>query len=227
VVVGGYRFDSNQNVQQKNYPTSGIVSGGASVETSVRANLRKDGQDLVFVLNEPDFTTAERIADGINASLGSAVAEVRGADQVATRAPASDAELYRLVSKIENVEVSPQALARVVINERSGTIVAGGETQISSVVISQGDIKVSVSTDNQAPQPLTSGYGRVGRSLVITNTKLDVSESDRDVVVRFPSTTVADLVEGLQRVHVDTRGVINVLQAMKTAGSLHAQIIVQ
>jgi len=233
IVVGGYRFDSNQNVEQKNYPTSGIVSGGATVETPVRADLRDKGQDLVFVLNEPDFTTAQRIADRIDTILGIGAAEVLGADRVSTRAPAADAALYRLVSRIENLEVTPQTLSRVVINERSGTVVAGGDTQISSVVISQGDIRVSVSIDNQAPfQPQFGGYGQSegrggGHSLVVTNTKLEVTEPDRNIVVRFPSTTVADLVEGLQRVHVDTRGVINVLQAIKAAGSLHAELIVQ
>lgn len=227
LVVGGYRFDDNENVQQKNYPTSGVLPGGATVETPVRANLVTPSQELVFILGQPDFTTAQRVADGINSHLGFGMAEVRGADQVAIRAPSAGAELYRLISQIENVEVRPQAAAIVVINERSGTVVAGGQVEISSVVISQGDIKVSVVANRQGSQPSgVDGYLPDVRSLVITNTKLEILPS-RDAVVRFPNTTVADLVEGLQRVHVDTRGVINVLQAMKAAGSLHAQIIVQ
>lgn len=228
LVVGGYRFDSQENVQQKNYPTSGVLPGGATVETPVRADLvNPSSQELVFILTQPDFTTAQRVADGINGSMGGAVAEVRGADQVAIRSPGPGAELYRMISRIENVEVRPQSVAIVVINERSGTVVAGGDVEISSVVISQGDIKVSITADRQASQPYAlDGYAPEARSLIVTNTKLEVTPG-RDAVVRFPNTTVASLVEGLQRVHVDTRGVIGVLQAMKAAGSLHAQIIVQ
>ncbi len=122
----------------------------------------------------------------------------------------------------------PADLARVVINERSGTVVAGGDVQISSVVISQGDIQVSVTADNEVSQPIVAGgYAPNVRSLIITNTRMSVSTPTRDVVAKFPNTSVSDLVEGLQRVHVDTRGVISVLQAMKAAGSLHAEIIVQ
>lgn len=228
VVVGGYRFDSHENIQQKNFPTSGVLPKGATVETSIEAQILRNGRDLTFVLADADFTTAQRIADAINHRLGATVAEVQGADQVGIRATATGPALFRLIADIEAVEVAPAGLARVVVNERSGTVVAGGDVQISSVVISQGDIKVSVSAENQVSQPLVEGgYAPNVRSLMITNTKMDVSAPRADVVARFPSTTVTDLVEGLHRAHVDTRGVIGVLQAMKAAGSLHAQIIVQ
>jgi len=225
LVVGGYRFDSNFNLQQRNFPTAGQVPGGATVEASVETDLLQGGQALVFILKEPDFTTASRISDGINAALGGRFARVEGADSVRISAPAGD--LYRLISRIENVMVRPDASSRVVINERTGTVVAGGGVQISSVVISQGDIRVSVSIDNQASQPsLYGGFAPGAQSLIVTNTKLAVS-SGGDAVVRFPNTTVADLVEGLARLNVDTRGVISVLQAVKAAGALHAEIVVQ
>lgn len=227
VVVGGYRFDSHQNVEQKNFPTSGVLPGGATVETSVQADLLKNGDNLTFVLSEADFTTAQRIVDGINTRMGLQVAQVLGPDQVLIRVGNVGPDIYRTIARIEDIAVSPADLARVVINERSGTVVAGGDVQISSVVISQGDIKVSVTADNQAVQPVVAGgYAPNVRSLVITNTRIDVAP-DHDVVAKFPNTSVSDLVEGLQRVHVDTRGVISVLEAMKAAGSLHAEIIVQ
>ena len=145
--------------------------------------------------------------------------------RISTASPGGD--IYRLISRIENVAIIPDARARVVVNERSGTVVAGGAVSISSVVISQGDVRVSVSTDNQASQPSTYGGNAAGaRSLLVTNTKLAVT-SENDAVVSFPNTTVADLVEGLNRAHVDTRGLISILQAMKAAGALHADIVVQ
>lgn len=227
VVVGGYRFESTGNFEQKNYPTAAVLSAGATVETPVRAQISSDGV-LTFILTDPDFTTAQRVADGINAGIGGVTAEVRGADQVAIGPLPQGPELFRLASMIENIEVSPQVLARVVVNERSGTVVAGGGVRVSSVVVSQGDIKVSVTADNQLAQPFVANdYGVSVRSFVVTNSRLEVSNARSSVVAEFPHTTVADVVQGLQRSHVDTRGIISVLQAMKAAGSLHAQIIIQ
>jgi flagellar P-ring protein precursor FlgI len=228
LVVGGYRFDANQNLQQKNYPTSGLITGGATVETGVSSQLLDSAGRLTFILKDPDFTTAERVADGINASLGFGAASVRGADAVVIDPAVANGDVYRLIARIEKVSVDPDALARVVINERTGTIVAGGGVRISSVVISQGDIRVSVTTENVGSQPGVYGDAGPGvRSLVVTNTKLEVLPQRDDAVVQFPNTTVGDLVEGLHRVHVDTRGMIAVLQALKAAGALHADIIVQ
>ena len=227
MVVGGYRFESNLNLQQKNYPTSGTVPGGATVEAPVRADLLNGGDELTFILKDPDFTTADRVAGGINQALGFDAARVRGADSISIRAPTADRDLYRLIAQVENVSVSPAALARVVINERSGTVVAGGDVRISSVTISQGDIRVSVTVDNQASQPTVyGGYAPDARSLIVTNTRLEVT-APADAVVSFPNTTIGDLVEGLHKAHVDTRGVISILQAIKAAGALHADIIVQ
>jgi flagellar P-ring protein precursor FlgI len=227
LVVGGHRFDSDLNSQQRNYPTSGIVSGGATVETQTGAQLVGGAGELTFILREPDFGTAEQIAGGINAMLGAGAARVRGADAVVISAAAGGGDVSRLVSQVENVMVTPASLARVVINERLGTVVAGGAVRISSVVVSQGDIRVTVTADRQASQPEQyAGFGGNVRSLVVTNTRLDVDEQ-RDAVVRFPNTTVGDLVSALVQARVNTRGIIAVLQAVRAAGALHAEIIVQ
>lgn len=227
VVVGGYRFDADRNSEQKNQPTSGVVSGGGVVQAHAAGEAGAAQPRLTFVLKNPDITTAERLADGINASVPGAVARVRDAKAIEISAERSG-DIYRLLSRIENVGVVPDASARVVVNERSGTVVAGGGVQISSVVISQGDIKVSVKVENEASQPdVEGGYAPGARSLVVSNTKLAVSEPARDAVVRFPNTTVADLVTGLSRAHVRTREMIAILQAMQAAGALHAEIVVQ
>jgi flagellar P-ring protein precursor FlgI len=228
LVVGGYRFDADRNSEQKNHPTSGVVSGGGVVQTRnlAAAGLGSAGR-LTFILKNPDITTAERLADAVNAAAPGARARVRDAKAIEIGAePGGD--LYRLLSRIENVTLSPDAAARVVVNERSGTVVAGGGVQISSVVISQGDIKVSVKVENEASQPSEiGGFLPDVRSLVVSNTRIAVTEPTRDAVVRFPNTTVADLVTGLSRVHVRTREMIAILQAMQAAGALHADIIVQ
>lgn len=225
LVVGGHRFDSNLNSNQRNYPTAGTIAGGATVETPVRASLVGGSGELVFVLRDPDPATAVRVADGINQALGRQAAQARGGDSVAIAANGED--LTGLIARIENVFVTPSAPGRVVINERLGTVVAGEAVQISSVVISQGDIRVSVTAENEASQPqFYSGFGNNVQSLVVTNTRLEVSGS-RDAVVRLPNTSVGDLVQALSRARVDTRGIIAVLQAVRAAGALHAEIIVQ
>ncbi|MFA5503371.1 MAG: flagellar basal body P-ring protein FlgI [Bacilli bacterium] len=228
LVVGGYRFDANQNVAQKNHPTSAAVPGGALIETSLESNVLAGARELTFVLKDPDFTTAERIADGINAAVAPGIASVRDANAVRVDAAAAGGDVYRLVTRIENVSVVPDSLARVVVNERSGTVVAGGGVRISSVVVSQGDIKVAVTVENDASQPLLYGGVAPGASsLIVSNTRIRIAEPRRDAVVTFPSTTVADLVEGLSRVNVNTREMISILQAIKAAGALHADIVVQ
>ena len=227
LTIGGYNFRDNLNLRQKNYPTSGIIAGGATVESPVEANLAVNGR-LTFVLKDPDFTTAQRVADAINQRLGSTAASVKSAEAVEIAATGRDQN--RLVAAVESVTITPDQTARVVINERSGTVVAGGGVKISSVVVAQGDIKVSVTTDNQAQpffyDPLV--YGRYGsHGLIVTNSTLEVSDGSNDVAVRFPNTTVADLVRGLGQAKVGTRDMIAILQAIKTAGALHAEIIVQ
>ncbi len=227
LVVGGYRFDANLNREQQNYPAAGVLPSGATVETGVHADLVDPKGDLTFVLKDADVTTAERVADRINAEVAPQIAWVRDASAVVIDARGYGGDVYRLISRVENVTVEPDGLARVVINERSGTVVAGGGVRISSVTVSKGDIRISVTVDNEGYDPYGAGYGRYGRGLIVSNTRLSVAEPAKDAVVTFPDTTVADLVEGLARVHVDTRGVISVLQAIKAAGALHAELVVQ
>lgn len=225
LVVGGYQFQDSVNLRQKNYPTSGTVPGGATVESAVGVQLLGADRKLTFILKDPDFTTAQRIADGLNRELGFGIATVRGADAVSIDPRGGD--VNRLISQIEAVGVSPDQLARVVINERSGTVVAGGNVRISDVVISQGDIKVSVTVDREASQPyIYGGFAPDVRSLIVTNSKLDVSE-EGEAHVHVPDSTVTDLVEALSRAKVGTRNTIAILQAVKAAGALHADIVVQ
>ncbi len=228
LVAGGDSFQSQLNLRQRNYPTTARLENGATVEAPVSANLVSQNGDIGFLLNEPDFTTASRVAAAINARFGSGIAVARSADEVRIRYSSPPDALASFVSTIENLTVDPDRVPRVVINERTGTVVAGGDVTISSVVISQGDIRVTVTSENTASQPaFISGFANDVRSLVVTNTHLDVDRGFNDVTARFPNTTVADLVQGLSRVHVDTRRLISILEAVKSAGALHAEIVVQ
>lgn len=229
VTVGGYRYDANGNLAQKNHTTAGVVSEGGTVEVAVKPDLGAAANELVFVLKNPDVTTAERVADKINEGLGAHVAVADGAAAVRIKTdPAQSGSLNRFMSRIEGLKVTPDRHATVVVNEKTGTVVAGGDVKVSTVAISHGDLKVAVTAEVSASQPGLIGVTGSGvRSLVITNTRLSASEGNGAGTAVFPNTTVADLVQALARMRVSTRDMIAILQAVKTAGALHAELIVQ
>lgn len=227
ILAGGHSFESNLSQEQRNYPTSAVLQGGATVETAVDASILQANGEIGFLLSDPSYGTAQRIADAVNARFGPATASVRNADEVRIHYAGSPERLAAFVAELEGLTVEPSRAPRVVINERTGTVVAGGDVTISSVVISQGDIRVTVTADNHASQPSFIGLASDVRSLVVTNTRLDVEEGRGDAALHFPNTSVADLVQGLTQARVTTRRMISILQAIKTAGALHADIIVQ
>jgi flagellar P-ring protein FlgI len=229
LAVGGYRYDANGNMVQKNHPTVGAVPAGATVEVGLASGERSAPlARLTFVLHTPDYTTAHRVATAINDQLGDAVAEPVDASGVAIRVPDADqARPVAFLARLESVGVEPDRRARVIINERTGTLVAGGDVRISKVAISHGDLRVSIAADNQVSQPLV--IGRAGanvRTEAFTNSRLDVEEQVGGGHL-MASNTVADLVQSLARMKTNTRDVISILRAVKAAGALHADLIVQ
>jgi flagellar P-ring protein FlgI len=129
---------------------------------------------------------------------------------------------------MENLSVAPDRRARVVINERTGVIVAGGDVRISKVSVSHGDLKISIVTDNNVSQPIVvGGAGRGVRTEVVSNSRIEVTESTDGQFLPPKDTTVADLVQSLARMKTSTRDVISILHAVKAAGALHADLIVQ
>ena len=226
--VGGYRYDANGNVVQKNHPTVGSVPGGATVEAAVPKADQPLPDKLTFVLQEADYTTAERVAEAINAQLGDKLAQARDASGIDIRVPAADRDqLVRFISRLESVNVEPDRRAKVVVNERTGTIVSGGDVRISKIAVSQGDLRVSITTDNSVSQPLVVGRAGDGvRTQVVSNSTVDVTETGGAGFV-MANNTVADLVQSLARLKTNTRDIISILRAVKAAGALHAELIVQ
>lgn len=228
ITVGGYRFDANGNLRQKNHPTTGVVPEGAIVEADVQADLVGHDGFLRFVLRDADATTAERIAGEINRGMGTHVADALNARTVRIRPLGGTGDTNMLVARIEGLAVVPDQVSRIVINERNGTVTAGGDLRISPVAISHGDIRVAVDTEYSASQPEFIGRAGAGvRSIVIGNSDLRVDEPGQQVAGTFRQTTVGDLVLALSKSNVSTRDVIAILQSIKAAGALHADIVVQ
>lgn len=227
--VGGYRYDANGNVVQKNHPTVGSVPSGATVEVGVTAQIVNADQNVTFVLAEPDYTTATRIAAAINRQLGSGLAKARDAAGIEIHVPDANREqLVNYLTQIENVMVEPDRRAKVVINERTGTVVSGGDVRISKVAISHGDLKISIATQNTASQPLVIGRGGADvRTAIVTNSRVDVDEQNGPGYLAPNNDTVADLVESLAKLKTNTRDIISILRAIKAAGALHAELVVQ
>ncbi len=227
--VGGYRYDANGNVVQKNHPTVGSVPNGARVEVDMHVDLPATRTSLTFVLSDPDYTTASRMAAAINRQFGGTLANARDAEGVDIEIPADQrAKLVDFISRIEGVEIAPDQRARVVINEKTGTVVAGGGVRIAPVAISQGDLKINISTVNSVSQPEAIVGGGSGiRTALVSNSTVDVAESGGSGYIPPGSTTVAELVQSLARLKANTRDVISILRAVKAAGALHAELVVQ
>lgn len=227
--IGGFRYDMYGNMVQKNHPTVGIVPGGAIIEKVVSTQVVKDNGTIDLVLYNPDFTTAGRVADSLNRVMTASTAKAIHAGKIRVTLDESDKNnLVDFIRSLERLEIVPDQKAKIVVNERTGTVVSGGDVKISSTSVTQGELKVSIKTDYEVSQPsFVSRTGDGVRSVITPDTQIEVTE-DRGGSVSLPSgTTVADLVAALNKIKTSTRDVIVILQAIKRAGGLHAELVIQ
>jgi flagellar P-ring protein precursor FlgI len=228
ISVGGYRYDSYGNLLQKNHPTVGQVPAGALVENTVSANIVQN-ESVTLLLSAPDYTTANRVTLAINSALGGMPATAVDASRVNIRVNGNHpTALVALLSQIENIEVIPDVRARVVINERTGTVVSGGNVKISAVTVVHGDLKVAISTEYQVSHPEWSyRSGHNLRTVVVPQSQVAVDETQSKAVNLRGQSSVADIVQALNKIHASPRDVISILQAIRSAGALHAELVIQ
>jgi flagellar P-ring protein precursor FlgI len=233
--VGGFRYDAFGNVVQKNHPTVGQVPGGATLEQGLYVSFVSPAGNLFIVLDEPDFTTAKRAADALNARLPPmgdrdiVRAQAVDASRILVHvSPAERTDLVSMISQIENATLTPDEVARVVINERTGTVVSGGDVRIGEITVTHGELRVTVASDYLVSQPQVIGRASAGiRTAVVPDADIKVTEGEGPVVSLASGASISELVLALNKVKVSPRDMISVLQAIKRAGSLRAELVIQ
>jgi len=219
LVLGGYEAAGGGSSRQVNHPTTARIPGGALVERPVPFDL-KQMHTVSVVLNDADFHTAQRMAAAIDRTLGSERAHAVDSRRVEIQ-PLADEDMAELLDKVEGVEVDVYPRARVVVNERTGTVVIGGTVRLQPVSILHGGLSVNVLSTPLVSQPnaLSSGTTQV-----VQQTTIQAQDKPVNRIDLKEGATVEDLVQELQRTGAGARDVISILQAMKEAGALEADL---
>ncbi|MGF1510184.1 MAG: flagellar basal body P-ring protein FlgI [Myxococcota bacterium] len=222
LVVGGFEVDAPFAQVRRNFPTSARIPDGATIERAVPATFVTDGK-VVLTLEEADFTTAGRIVEVVNQTFGERVASALSPGQIEVTLP-SDAvdNPVAFIGRLETLDVQADSAARVVFNERSGTVVVGGNVTLGPAAVAHGNLNVAVITQFGVSQP--APFSRSGRTVVVPNTSLSVEEDETELRALPPSTTVEELVRALNALGASPRDLMAILEALKAAGSLKAEL---
>lgn len=220
LVVGGYSVSLNGNVKQFNHPNTARVPLGAMVERGVPLELA-GRKEFSFLLNDADFRSAEAVEKAINRELGKPAARVVDSRQIDLTVSNGE-DIPALLAQVESVEVPIYPRAKVVVNERTGTVVIGGTVVLQPVSILHGGLAVNVVSEFQVSQPTAFSSG--GKTQVVQQTTIDAQDKPVNRIELKQGATVDDLVRSLQTIGASARDVISILQAMKSAGALEAEI---
>jgi len=217
--VGGFAVSGQGTNTVKNHPTVGKIPNGARIEKAAPQGLTTAQEKVIIMLRTPDFTTVRRMKNVINKNLGKGMAKATDAGTVEVWNPHADA--IELIAQLEQMELRTDRPAIVVVDERTGTIVMGQGVTIETVAVSHGNISINVAESADVSQPF--GFSR-GTTTVTPNTNIQVAEDGAQLVVLPRQVTLASLVSALNTVGASPSDLIAVLQAIKAAGALHAEL---
>jgi flagellar P-ring protein precursor FlgI len=223
VAVGGFSAQGAAESVTRGVPTSGRIANGAIVEKDTGFKL-SSLTNLKLSLHNPDLTTASRIAKAVNAYLGGNTAEATDPSNVQLSIPANyPGGVMALLTDIEQVKVDPDQSAKVVIDENSGVIVMGSDVRISTIAIAQGNLTIKVTETPQVSQP--SPFSNTGTTQVVPRTNIQIDDGKGNkIAVMHDGVSLQHLVDGLNALGVGPRDIISILQAIKAAGALQADI---
>jgi flagellar P-ring protein FlgI len=225
VSIGGIAAGGGGDSVAVNHPTVGRMPNGATVERTVAAEVAANNR-LTLVLRNEDFSTANKLNQLINATFGSATSKALDGRNVEVILPTSFIEnRVGFIAELENLRLTPEKIAKIIINERTGTIIMGREVRLAAVAISQGGITIRIGTDYGVSQP--NPLSRKGDTKVISKTTVEVQEKKPESVILPDGATVDEVVRGLRTLGVSARDVISILQAIKSAGAMNADLEMQ
>ncbi len=222
VSVGGYSVGQSGNSQSKGFVTVGRIPGGGIVEQGAPTTTIYDGK-LYLELDDPDLTTAHRVEQRINSNAPEFQAYAEDGGTIRLTLPSNMTPISAM-AKLEEMVVQSDTAATVIINEKTGTIVMGGNVRIAPVAIATGSISVEIEEKYEVTQPEELSRGR---SVIVPNTTVSASEDNAQIAVVPPNTTVADLARIFQELKLKPSDIINILQLMKQQGALKAKLVIQ
>ena len=223
VSTGGFSVtgDSGSGVQ-KNFPTVARVVNGALIEKEIPSRFNQK-ESLTLALHDPDFTTSSRVAQAINIAFYEEIARTRDAGTIEVQVPQKyRGDVVALVTMIESLGVTPDAVSKIIINERTGTVIMGENVRISKVAVAHGNLSIEIQETPQVSQPLP--FSRGGQTVVTPDTGIDVQEGNNPLVVVDSGVSIGSVVKALNALGASPRDLIAILQALKAAGALQAEL---
>jgi len=219
--VGGFAVSGQAGSVQKNHPTVGRIVQGGTVEREVP--VRWQGREtLSLKLGRPDFTTAARVAEAVNSRLPGAAARPLDSSTIEFNVPLNYREnMAVMVAELENLDVEPDAVGQVVIDERTGTVVVGENVKISTVAVAHGNLSVQIKEGQSVSQP---GPFSMGETVTTPETDINVEEGADQLLLIERATTIHDLVKALNAIGASPRDLIMIFQAIRAAGALHGDL---
>ena len=223
VSTGGFiaAGDSGSGVQ-KNHPTAGRVVNGAIIEKEIVSNFN-NRHTLTLNLHRADFTTASRVAQAINIAFYEKIARTQDAGTIEVKVPEKyRGDMVALVTKIERLGVTPDIVSKVIINERTGTVIMGESVRISTIAIAHGNLSIEIKENQNVSQPLP--FSRSGRTVVTPESQVLVQEGNNPIFLVESGVSIGEVVKALNALGVTPRDLIAILQALKAAGALQAEL---
>lgn len=223
VVVGGLGAEAGGSKVTVNVPSSGRIPNGATVERQVPDTFGKEGP-IIFNLRQADFTTAERMVEAVNKALGGDVAQAVDATSIQVQGPADRNQRVSLIAVLENIEVVPaKTAAKVIVNSRTGTVVIGENVKVGPAAVSHGNLTVTISSEPVVSQPAPLSRGQ---TVVVPNAQITVDQEKKPMFLFNPGIALDDIVRAVNQVGAAPSDLVAILEALKAAGALKAELII-
>lgn len=226
LIVGGFGAGGNDGSRVTvNIPSAGRIPNGATVERTVPSDFLTR-ESVVLNLHVSDFTTSHRLAALINSNLGDGTAHALDAVSVSLRAPVDPSQRTSFVAHVENLEINPgEAPARVIINSRTGTVVIGSNVRVTPAAVSHGSLVVTISEQPYVSQPIAP-FSNSGSTVVVPDSQVDIEQEESSMFLFQPGTSLEEIVQAVNRVGAAPGDLVAILEALKQAGALRAELIV-